>query len=84
MADAVLPDCSSAAICRSATEPTSYGQEGSASTVVPPASVSNVVVQHNKIGGITIGALTQLEICSKLRSTHMVYIENCVKMKFKI
>jgi hypothetical protein len=51
MWDAILWDCSSAAICRMATEFTHFRQEGSTSTVIPPASASNVG-QHDKIGGI--------------------------------
>jgi len=33
-----------------------YWREGSASVRIPPTSTSDVVGQHNKIGGITFGA----------------------------
>jgi hypothetical protein len=50
MPDAILPDCSSAAICRTATELTNYLWVGSPSTSIPPAYVYNVLDQHTKIG----------------------------------
>jgi hypothetical protein len=56
VSDAILPDCSSAAMCRTATKLTNYWRKGSTSTVIAPASASNVVDQHNKIEGITFGA----------------------------
>ena len=33
-----------------------YWWEGSALTAIPPTSASDVVGQHNKMGGITFGA----------------------------
>ena len=33
-----------------------YRWEGSAFTAIPPTSISNVVGQHHKLGGITFGA----------------------------
>ena len=33
-----------------------YWQEGSASTTIPPTSITDVMGQHNNIGGITFGA----------------------------
>jgi len=33
-----------------------HWQKGSASTVIPPMSASDVMDQHNKTGGITFGA----------------------------
>jgi len=33
-----------------------YWWEGSISTAIPPPSASDVVDQHNKIGGITFGS----------------------------
>jgi hypothetical protein len=46
--DGSLPDRSSAAICLTVTTFTNYCREGSTSTVIQPAFVSNVVSQHNK------------------------------------
>jgi len=34
-----------------------YQWEGSTSTAIPPTSIPNVLGQHNKIGGITFGAI---------------------------
>jgi hypothetical protein len=48
-----------------------YWQEGSASTAISPASASDVMGQHNKIGGIDFGAtlvLFNLWICPQLTS----------------
>jgi len=33
-----------------------YWQEGSTSTAIPPTPTSDILGQHNKIGGITFGA----------------------------
>jgi len=33
-----------------------YWWEGSTSTVIPPTSASDIIRQHNKIGGITFRA----------------------------
>jgi hypothetical protein len=55
MPDAILPECSSAAICRTAAELTNYWRECSTSTIIAPASVSNVSGQRSEIGGITFG-----------------------------
>jgi hypothetical protein len=49
MSDAILPDCSSAAICRMGTKLTNYWWEGSTSIAILPESASNFVGQHNKI-----------------------------------
>src|SRR5258705_5533954 len=53
---AILSDCLPAAIWRTATKLMEYWREGSTSTAIPPTSSSDVVVQHNKIGGISFGA----------------------------
>jgi len=52
MSDAILSDFPSAASCHMATN-TEYWREGSTSIVTPPTSTSDVMGQHNKIGGIT-------------------------------
>jgi hypothetical protein len=49
-------DCSSAAICCTATKLKIYWQEVSTSTVISPASASNIMGKHNKIGGIALRA----------------------------
>ena len=54
------PFCQTAPLLPSVTQHrnvTEYWQEDSASTAIPPTSASDVVVQHNKIGGIIIGAV---------------------------
>jgi hypothetical protein len=58
MSDAILPDCSSAAICRTETKLRNYWLEGSASTIASPPSASNNLY---KIEGITVGASFALE-----------------------
>jgi hypothetical protein len=55
MSDANLPDCSSAAICRTEPKLTNYGQEGSTSNVITRVTIRNAVGQHNEIGDITVG-----------------------------
>jgi hypothetical protein len=55
MSDAILPEYSSAALCRTATELTNYWRECSTSTIIPPASTSNVAEQRSEIGGIIFG-----------------------------
>jgi hypothetical protein len=50
MSDAILTDCSSAAICRTATKLTNYF------TAIPPASTSNIMSQLNQMGDITYRA----------------------------
>jgi hypothetical protein len=50
-----LPDCCSAAICRTATKLTNCWREGSTSTAIPATFASNVVGQYNKIGAVTFG-----------------------------
>ena len=55
MSDAIVSECPPAAICHMATK--SNVQKGLASTAVPPTSVSDFIGQHNKIGGITFGAV---------------------------
>jgi hypothetical protein len=62
MSDAILPSCFPAAICHTATKHTNYWQGGSTSIAIPPASTSNIVGRHNKIGGITFSV--PLELCS--------------------
>ncbi len=48
-----------------------YWWEGSSSTAIPPTSVSDVLVQHNKIGDITF--IAPLIHCLKL---YLVIIES--------
>ena len=55
MSDTILSNCSSAAICHIATKYNSMLAESSASTAIPPTSISNVMGQHNKTEGITFG-----------------------------
>ena len=55
MSDAILSDFPSAASCHMATN-TEYWREGSTSIVTPPTSTSDVMGQHNKLGGITFRA----------------------------
>jgi len=56
MPDAIVSDCPSAAICHTATTHVrEYWWEGSASTAVPPLT-SDIMGQHNKIGGIIFRA----------------------------
>ena len=38
-----------------------YGWEGSTSTAIPPTSSSDIVGQHNKIGGITLEQLSYFD-----------------------
>jgi len=55
----VTPLCHSAPLQPSVTQQQNgveYGWEGSTSTVIPPTSISDVVDQRNKTGGITFGA----------------------------
>ena len=62
MSDAILSDCPSAAICHTQQQiVTEYLWEGSTSSAIPPTSTSDIVGQHNKIGGITFRAAL---ICS--------------------
>jgi hypothetical protein len=63
MSDAILSDCPSAAICRTATKLTNYWRKGSTSTAITPASASEVAGQHNKIQGITFGAPLVFPLC---------------------
>ena len=56
MSDAILSDRPSAAMCGRATKYNGILVEGSTSTTIPPASTSDVMGQHNKIGGITFEA----------------------------
>ena len=56
MSHAILSNWPSAATCRTATNITHHGREGSTSTAAPPPSASDVMGQHNKMGGITSGA----------------------------
>jgi len=51
---------------------TEYWWEGSASTAIPPPSVSDIMGQHNKIGGTTFWAAI---ISIKRRLKHMPYKE---------
>jgi len=37
-----------------------YWQEGSTPTAIPPTSTSDIVDQHNEIGGINFGAVLVL------------------------
>jgi len=53
MSDAIWSDSSAAAICHMATRVMEYWWEGSTSAAVPPTSISDVMGEHNKIGGIT-------------------------------
>jgi len=53
MSDAILSDCSSAAICHMAVTECLCG--GSTSAAIPPTSTSDTAGQHNKIEGITFG-----------------------------
>ena len=53
------PFCQTAPLLPSVTQQqngTDYGWEDSTSTAIPPTSTTNIVGQHNKIGGITFGA----------------------------
>ena len=45
-----------AAIWRTAIKLMGYWRQGSTSTAIPPTSASDVVDQHNKIGGVRFGA----------------------------
>jgi hypothetical protein len=47
---------------RTATELMNYWQEGSPSIAVSPASTSDIMGQHIKIGGITFGVLFLIKI----------------------
>jgi len=48
-----------------------YWWEGSTSTAIPPTFVSDIVGQHNKIGGITFGAALIVESpCLDVFKTH--------------
>ena len=54
-----MPLCHTAPLLPSVTQQrnvTEYCQEGSASTAIPPTLTSDVMGQHNKIGGITFRA----------------------------
>ena len=54
-----MPLCQTAPLLPSVTwqqNATEYWWEGPASTATPPTSASNVMGQHNKIGGITFRA----------------------------
>jgi hypothetical protein len=56
MSGAILSDCSSAVICRTATKFKEYWRVGSTSTAISPTSASVVVGQHNNTGVINFGA----------------------------
>ena len=53
MSDAVLSDCPLLPSVAQQQNVTEYQQEGSPCAAVPPTSASDVVGQHNKIGGVT-------------------------------
>ena len=57
MSDTTLSESPSAAICHTATE---YWWKGTTSTAISPTSASDIMGQHNKIGGITFGAAFML------------------------
>src|SRR5258705_14005340 len=56
MSYAILSGCPPAAFGCTETKLMGYWKEGSTSTAIPPTSASDVVDQHNKIGGISFGA----------------------------
>ena len=60
MSDAVLSDCPSAAIFHTATKDKGMPVKGSASTAIPPTSTSDVVGQHNEVGGTAFRAALRL------------------------
>ena len=54
------PFCQTAPLLSRQQNLTEYWREGSAFTAIPPTSASDVVGQHNKVGGITFGAVLVL------------------------
>jgi hypothetical protein len=72
MTDAILPDFSSAAVHYTAIQLTNYWWKGSTSTAIPPASTSNIIGQHNKIGGITFGAPLLLSEQTPSEAHHLI------------
>jgi len=76
MSGAIPLDCPSAAICYTGTKCNEYWREGSICTAALLTSNSDVVSQHNNLGGITFReALKQLytnlvsEFCSTFLHT---------------
>ena len=56
LSDGILSDCPSAAICHTATKCKGILARRFHLTVTPPTPASDIVVQHNKMGGITYKA----------------------------
>ena len=56
MLDAILSGCPSAAICHRAIKCNGILVKGSTSTAIAPTSISDVMGQHHKTGGITFRA----------------------------
>ena len=56
VSEPIVSEGPSAAICHTAISVTEYGWEGSAFTLTPPSSASDIAGQHNEIGGIIFRA----------------------------
>jgi len=52
-----------------------YWLEGTASTAIPPTSTSDIMSQHNKIGGITFGAALVFALLLELHKNK--YLKIC-------
>jgi len=51
-----------------------YWWEGSVSTAILPTSASNIMGQHNKIGGITFGAAFVVPILVRVKKAHIFVV----------
>jgi len=64
-----VPFCQTAPLLSSVTQQQNvmeYWWEGPTPTVMPPTSASDVVGQHNKIGGITFGTVLVLRMLTQV------------------